>query len=128
MIYQIWNVRGLDRGNKDSDTREVVAKHKVDMLVLNETKLKDVDIFRAQSIQGNSPCIFLYTKATENASGGVIVIWNPNVFVCSSSYQGERWIMMNGQLLGTQWDCSIILIYGGNSVEVRTKKYEKYIE
>lgn len=94
------------------------------MLGLTETKLKDLDVFRAQSLWGNTPCKFVCNGANENASGGVLMIWNPSAFICSSSYLGERWILLNGTIVKNQWNCLIVLIYGGNTIELRTQQYE----
>lgn len=59
MIIKIWNVRGLESGNKDHDIREVVFKQKVvDFLGLNKTKLRDFDHFRVQSLQSGTPFKF----------------------------------------------------------------------
>ena len=74
MITVTLNVRGLSRPEKRTTVRRLVKKHKVDVLLLQETKvaLKILSIIR--DIWGNSGCAWDWVPSV-GASGGLITIW-----------------------------------------------------
>lgn len=93
------NVRGLCSCNKDSHVRDFITKFKPQVLGLTGTKLKEADISRTTLLWGRSLVKLLSSDATDNNSGGVISLWNPDTFECLSFIQGERWILVKRLLV-----------------------------
>lgn len=95
------------------------------ILGLTKTKIRGVDISRVSLIWGRSPCKFISCNASYSSSGGVIMIWNPDMFHCSSSFQGNRWILLHGQIIPSQWEFSVAVLYRGHIIGDRDIIYNK---
>lgn len=71
-----WNIKGLCNPRKDTMLGNLVSEHKIEMLGLIETKLKQVDRPRVASIWGSSNFDFLWCYTIDLHSGDLILIWN----------------------------------------------------
>lgn len=84
-----WNVRGLCNPKKDAILRNMIVKHKIEMIGVVETKLTQFDKTRIVVILGFSNMDDIGCKATESQSGGLNLIWNTDSFTKSMHYQGQ---------------------------------------
>ena len=73
------NVRGLGMREKRSKVKKLVSNLKVDMLLLQETKLKDLKPIILQSIRGISEVDSVHVDANGSADG-LITLWSPEFF------------------------------------------------
>jgi len=82
-----WNVRGLNDSRKRDVIKSFLREWRYDLICLQETKLEAVSLFVIRSLWGNFSAGFDFLKA-EGASGGIIVMWDKNIFNLVSSSQG----------------------------------------
>lgn len=99
------NVRGINNPAKDCSVRELISKEKAQIVGLVETKLLQCTRQRVQSLWGNYPVEFMASNAVGNSSGGLLLMWNPEVFIPTSHYIGRRWIIVEGTLKVYDWRC-----------------------
>lgn len=57
-------------------------------------------------------------------SGGIIVIWDHSLFYASQKIIGDRWIILDGQIVKNNFNCCIGIIYGPNDRTWRNQMYE----
>lgn len=86
-----YNVRGLGGRRKKWAVKEMVAKEKAEFVCLQETKLESVDMRIASILWGDKSCGWVYSGST-GASGGLICLWDSEVFVRSELW-GEKGLL-----------------------------------
>ena len=74
-----WNVRGLRSTVKLVIIKEVVRRHKIDILLIQETKLSSMNQATVTDISGNSHCSWISLNA-EGSSGCILLCWNNRLF------------------------------------------------
>ena len=79
MIILSYNSRGLGRGVKWTAVRRLIAKHKVDIVCLQETKRETFSKNICQAIWGDSSAQWDYVPSVQ-AAGGLLCIWNNSIF------------------------------------------------
>lgn len=77
--------------------------------------MRDVDRNRIHSIWGNTTCDFVCCNASKSNSGGLLLIWDVDAFKINNCVKGDRWLIVEGTIVKTQWNCSIGLIYGSHN-------------
>lgn len=105
MKVMSWNVRGLNKSHKQLALKNYVLEHKIDVLLLQETKMKKANF--------DNIAKYLWLGATysysdaDGASGGLVVLWNPLRFNGSElfyywcsvgvyfAYPGDSWLLIN---------------------------------
>ncbi|KAG6642168.1 hypothetical protein CIPAW_09G124600 [Carya illinoinensis] len=71
----LWNVRGINDVNKRLRIRSLLRIWKVDIVCLQETKLRSIDRNIIRSLWG-CPFVGWCYLASSGASGGVLVLWD----------------------------------------------------
>lgn len=118
-----YNIRGVGSRIKRREIQELVRKHKVDLVCIQESKLEGVNEEKCKLIWGNS-CGW-EAKDAEGRAGGIITLWNPDKFVCSSSWH------MNGAVIVNDWwgmnrvRCCIINVYAPCPLEERIELWDR---
>jgi len=79
-----WNVRGLNCPNKRGDVKWVLRTFACDVAILQESKLEVVSRPIAISLWGRRPIEWPYLPSVGH-SGGIIVIWDPQVLELGES-------------------------------------------
>ncbi|KAL8521151.1 hypothetical protein ACS0TY_011630 [Phlomoides rotata] len=82
-----YNVRGLGKKAKRREVRDIIKKQKIDLCCIQETKLEEVSKIRC-------------TGESEGRSGGILSIWNNDVFHKSSSWSVRGVLVINGFFTG----------------------------
>lgn len=118
MIILSYNTRGLGKKEKMSDVKELIHKVRADMCCLQESKLETVTQRIIKSIWGRTTCDWEFVKSKGN-SGGIISIWNPDIFTKVSSWSCKDFLVLNGFLVKDGKSCVIINIYAPNSASLR---------
>ena len=72
------NIQGAGNVDKRSWIRQLCNKHRVNFLAIQETKMETVDIFLARSLWGNLSFLHEWSPS-RGQSGGLCIIWNPEV-------------------------------------------------
>jgi len=83
-----WNVRGLNCPNKRGDVKWVLRSFTFDVAILQESKLDVVSRQVVISLWGRRPSEWLYLPSVGH-SGGIIVIWDPQVLELGESRIGS---------------------------------------
>lgn len=92
------NVRGINNPSKDYGIRDMINKEKAQIVGLVETKLMQCTKQKVHSLWGNSPVEYKVSNAIGNASGGLLLMWNPEFFTSTNHQIGGRWIIIEGML------------------------------
>ncbi|XP_057432258.1 uncharacterized protein LOC130725012 [Lotus japonicus] len=88
MILLSYNVRDLGSSVKLRALRELVRQEKIDMMLIQESKLEVVDQNLCRSIWGADDCEWVF-KASNSRARGLICIWQVEKFVLVDSLIGD---------------------------------------
>ncbi|GMP50136.1 hypothetical protein CsSME_00043071 [Camellia sinensis var. sinensis] len=78
MKIQSWNARGLGRLEKRRKVKKSIADRKVDIILLQETKISVINSDLVKSLWPGDHMEFMAVDAVGRA-GGLLCIWNPEV-------------------------------------------------
>ncbi|XP_074299145.1 uncharacterized protein LOC141630181 [Silene latifolia] len=107
-----WNVRGLNKKNKQGDVRRLLHINKVGLFGLMETKVKTININKVQDSLGDR-WHFLNNNALHEG-GRIWILWDPTLFhvnLLMKDMQGIHVAVVH-LMTGFSWTCSIV--YGFN--------------
>lgn len=62
--------------------------------------------------------------ASETHSGGIIAIWDPTLFCASQRYISDRWIVLEGCVVKSNFNCCVGILYGPNDRSGRRQMFE----
>lgn len=105
-----WNIRGLGKKEKRSKIKKMVRDRGVDILFLQETKLKSTNSFFINSIWGHSDFGFMEVDSNES-SGGLLCVWNSNLFKLMEVCSNRNFLLLSG-ICGSDFSCILINVYG----------------
>lgn len=108
----LWNARGLGRGEKCITIKNLISLHKISILGLVETKHRNSFRSRVRRMWGNDSFDWCESLASETNSGGLVAIWDPNVFSVSQIYIEDRWILLEGTMINNNFNCCVGIVYG----------------
>lgn len=77
---------------------------------------------------GSNDFHYVSSAASDSPSGGLLLAWNRNSFRKEQYFQGSRWIIVKGKIVGSNWNCVIGLIYGDFVIEDRERVYHEITE
>ncbi|XP_016166702.1 uncharacterized protein LOC107609308 [Arachis ipaensis] len=83
------------------------------MLGLLETKREDISKYDIGRIWGNSSVDWEFVESV-GAAGGLLLLWDDNVFQKRNCYKGERWLCIEGVLTKNNFQCAYCLVYGAH--------------
>ncbi|KAL8549861.1 hypothetical protein ACS0TY_008632 [Phlomoides rotata] len=91
-----YSIRGAGRRKeKRREVRDMVMNLKIEICCLQETKLEAVDRRLCKLIWGNRACDWA-CFGSEGNSGGILTLWNPDVFQKSSEWNRRGMVVVNG--------------------------------
>ena len=108
------NVRGLGRREKRCKMKNLVKNQNVDILLQQETKLKELKSNILQSIWGNSEHDSVHVDA-DGSAGGIITIWKPNFFRLVSPRYNRNFVLISG-IIFPDFPCTILNVYGPSTI------------
>ncbi|XP_028078606.1 uncharacterized protein LOC114280437 [Camellia sinensis] len=117
-----WNVRGIGRPEKRRQIKKSLAERKVDIVLLQETKKAVVDSTLVRSMWPGEQFDFMAVDVIGQA-GGLLCIWNPEVFFLKDCCSTQNFILLSGTLFSS-FDCVIINVYGSNEVAKRKETWD----
>lgn len=79
-------------------------------MCIQETKKEVINEFLVRSLWGQNICGWVY-RESEGRSGGIISLWNPEVFSASSSWHMKGSVVVNGYWGSERIEFSIVNIY-----------------
>ncbi|XP_028122360.1 uncharacterized protein LOC114319534 [Camellia sinensis] len=114
-----WNVRGLGRMEKRSKVKKLLKERSVDMVLFQETKKSEFSEEDVRSVWVRAKMEFMVVDA-EGLAGGLLCIWDPDVFQVKECCSNRRFILLSSTLFH-QFNCVIINIYAPNDVGSKGK-------
>ncbi|XP_074315320.1 uncharacterized protein LOC141651511 [Silene latifolia] len=107
-----WNIRGLNKRNKQGDVRRLLHINKVGLFGLVETKVKSININKVQHSLGDR---WRFLNNNDLKEGGRIwLLWDPTLFHVTLLQKDVQVIhvAVAHLLSGFSWTCSVV--YGFN--------------
>ena len=98
MLVISCNVRGLGMTDKRRVVRDLVKKFKPVVLFLQETKLSSFNNSIVNSIGGGWLTKGIGVEA-EGSAGGIITLWNEDLFSANACINNSRCIAVSGELV-----------------------------
>ncbi|KAK8662064.1 hypothetical protein V6N13_091652 [Hibiscus sabdariffa] len=115
----------LDKFEKRVAVRNLLASSKAKILLIQESKLQQVDSkFLGQLCGSRSNFNFLFS-ASRGSAGGLISVWDPNFFECESNWVAQNYIAMVGKFLHNDFKCVVINVYGPNDAKERLELFDE---
>ncbi|XP_028105225.1 uncharacterized protein LOC114304243 [Camellia sinensis] len=120
-----WNVRGLRRPEKRRKIRKLLYDRAVDLVLLQETKQSSITTLLVKSLWPRGKLEFMTVDAA-GLSGGLICIWDPEVFHLSDCCCSRNFILLSGKVHNS-FDCVVVNIYALNDVIRRKALWENLL-
>lgn len=95
-------------------------KEKVDMLSVQETKLKFVDLRLCSSLQGDSECDWKMSPAADNNAGGLLCVCNKGAFNLHNCFIDCHFIVLCG--VWTERNHSCVMANENAPCDLETKR------
>ncbi|XP_071740879.1 uncharacterized protein [Rutidosis leptorrhynchoides] len=108
------NIRGIGQTGKISWLKRICNKEKPTILGLQETKCEQTHDNTNESFWGNSDFKFVQ-KDSVGASGGILTIWDSNIFSVNYAIEGEFFLAICGSWAGYDSEIVFINVYGPHS-------------
>ncbi|GJY22055.1 RNA-directed DNA polymerase, eukaryota, reverse transcriptase zinc-binding domain protein [Tanacetum coccineum] len=91
--------------------KDLCLKHNVHFLGIQESKMTRLELFRIKSMWGNYAFDYACSMA-RGLSGGLISIWDPNMFSKNSIWCDDSFIIIKGNWKNVVGDYFMVNIYG----------------
>ncbi|XP_025608182.1 uncharacterized protein [Arachis hypogaea] len=104
--------------------KDLKNKHRLQMLGLIETKRQIVTRFDVTRIWGQGSPGWEYV-GSDGASGGLLLIWDEDMFKLNNCYKGERWLCVEGVILTSSFNCAFVLVYGAHDRDEKIQVWEE---
>src|ERR1044072_299493 len=103
-----FNVRGLGNKVKWRKIRDIIAKEGVDMMCIQETKMKLIDRKICNAVWGDSNVEWRFIPAINNG-GGLLCLWHDSAFKLENCFCGYNFVALQGVWEGKE--CVVISVY-----------------
>lgn len=90
-----FNIRGLGSSVKKKEIKDLIARHRIDFCCVQETKLDSFSDVIGRNVWGGNNCDWAVRNA-EGRAGGILSIWNSDLFSVSSSWHMSGALIFNG--------------------------------
>ncbi|XVE93781.1 hypothetical protein REPUB_Repub01dG0224400 [Reevesia pubescens] len=104
------NCRGLSSDLKKGLVKRKLREVKVDMLLLQESKMDSFEFRDIARCWGSDNFDWVYSLAIVN-SGGLISIWDENVFNISVVLSGRNFILVVGKWIFHEFESVMVNVY-----------------
>ncbi|XP_071697855.1 uncharacterized protein [Rutidosis leptorrhynchoides] len=102
---------GCGKDSKFGPIKKLIAKEKLEVIALQETKLNAVNDTWIQSLWGSNDCEFIQQEKI-GKSGGQLLVWDLNVFEAIDVIRFDRVIGVRGKWKSNRSIINILNIYG----------------
>ena len=119
-----WNIRGFGDENKKNMIKTLICKESIDIIGLIETKQSEIPQWMLKKCWGRTAFDFFQIDAIQN-SGGLLLTWKQQAFLPCSSFANQRWLCVIGDLLESQTQCAICLIYAPSDHQGRKHLWDQ---
>ena len=116
------NIRGCEEPHKIEWLRRLKNTHRPDFIGLQETRVADSTSIKFSEAWGNDEFEMEYVNPT-GRSGGIISIWDPNIFSKSQIVKKCNFIAVTGVWKGVSSKITVVNVYGPQSRGDKKKTY-----
>nr|GEW26260.1 RNA-directed DNA polymerase, eukaryota [Tanacetum cinerariifolium] len=110
-----FSIEGLGSKAKKDWIRELISKHKVSFLSIQETKMESVSAMEVKFLWGNYFFDHIISEACGN-SGGILCTWDTNFFKKEQHIISDNFIALYGTWIPNKQKLLLILVYAPQSV------------
>lgn len=96
--------------------RELIAKHQIDMLLIQETKMEVLDLRICNQIWGDSGFEWQASPAI-NRGGGLLCVWKQGSFLLQDCVRGSAFIGLLGKWGDMVEDSVVVNVYSSCRIE-----------
>ncbi|XP_071727584.1 uncharacterized protein [Rutidosis leptorrhynchoides] len=114
------NIRGLKKEGKVAWARELISKTNPVITVLQETMCRKVSDRWIENILGSNSVRYA-VKSSIGWSGGLVTIWDSNVFMFTQALEGKFFLAIRGSLVGYDSEIVTVNIYGPHNDEKKKR-------
>ncbi|GJV52789.1 RNA-directed DNA polymerase, eukaryota [Tanacetum coccineum] len=114
-----YDMTGLAQKAKKDWVKELCVSNRVNFVSLQETKMENIDLWGIKRCWGNYDFDYVYSEAVGN-SGGILSIWDPNVFKKLNATVSDFFTIVRGTWLPSGKKLLVISVYAPQ--ELRDKK------
>ncbi|XP_028119190.1 uncharacterized protein LOC114316706 [Camellia sinensis] len=107
----------MGRKEKRSKIKKIVMERQVDIALFQETKKSKLTEEDVRSVWARGKMEYMGMDA-EGSAGGLLCIWDPDIFQIKECCSNRRFILLSGTLL-KHFHCTILNIYAPNDVGSR---------
>lgn len=122
-----WNMRGLTARVKRSSLRKLITSHDPCFAFVQETKMEEINTKTIRTFWKSNDIDWIFSPSRGN-SGGILAVWNSNIFNMKSTVVMQSWIAINGVFLNSNFEFSLITVYNPCSVAARAEVWQQIIE
>ncbi|XP_057747648.1 uncharacterized protein LOC130966843 [Arachis stenosperma] len=94
------------------------------MLGLIETKRENISKYDVGRIWGHSSVGWEFVESV-GAAGGLLWMWDDNMFKRRNCYKGDRWLCIEGVITKNDFQCAYCLVYGAHEREAKWVVWEE---
>ncbi|GLT59680.1 hypothetical protein SLA2020_324870 [Shorea laevis] len=105
-----YNVRGFGGGGKKREVREMIAKERLDVVFIQETKIDVLEERISRAIWGRGDFDWVM-KSAIGSSGGILCLWNQNSIKAQNKVEGFGFCGFEGQWGSEGVPCIFINVY-----------------
>jgi len=90
------NIRGLGGGIEWNYLGSIVRKENPGVVCCQETKLVNVNYQQCYSLWGSNSISWVH-RSVDMEGGGILTLWNQNVFLCDRTLEGKGYMVIEGK-------------------------------
>ncbi|GJT69110.1 RNA-directed DNA polymerase, eukaryota [Tanacetum coccineum] len=119
-----YNMEGcLGHTSKKDWIQELNLKYKVNFATIQETKSEKIDLFAIKSLWGNFNFDFVYSPSV-GLSGGILCVWNPNVFAKESVTVSDSFVAVRGTWISSSLKLMFVSVYAPQDISERKSLWD----
>ena len=120
------NMQGIGNREKISWIRKQCDKYRVNFLAIQETKNSCLELSTVRAIWGNSRFEFQQADARGN-SGGILVIWEPSMFIKEKVFVHENYVAVLGVWVGKNVKALMVSVYFPQELALKKQVWDSLL-
>ncbi|GJZ02093.1 RNA-directed DNA polymerase, eukaryota [Tanacetum coccineum] len=117
------NMKGLGHKTKKGWIKELCAKHRINFVTLQETKMEKMDLFTIKALWGNLSFDYAVSYSVGN-SGGILCVWDHNLFVKDHVSSSNYFLAIMGTWTPTSTKLLIISVYAPQELSEKRQLWD----
>nr|CCA66180.1 hypothetical protein [Beta vulgaris subsp. vulgaris] len=122
-----WNIRGLNARMKRASLRKLIAINNPGCVFVQETKMENINARLMRTCWKSNEIEWIFSPS-RGSSGGILAIWDKNIFNANSNVIHQSWIAISGIFSTDQFECTLITVYNPCEIAARSEVWKQIIE